>query len=272
MKWIGYLFLIIFTAILLFPLLIMITNSLQENVFILRMPPQLIPSRPTVKHYQTLFNYPILLWTLNTIIILVGGTIGMVFLVSMGAYAFAKKQFKGKTFIFWFLVASLIVPGMLTFVPAFTVIKKLRLLNTYWAIILPGWPSINWIFFLTRYLKSVPDEIFLVAEIDGANELHKFFYILLPLCTPALATMTLFGVTGGWSSLLWPMMVLTKEKMTTLAVGIARVITADAFGKAGQMPDFGLTLAGATYTFIPIFILFFVFQRHFQRGIFGGME
>ena len=138
--------------------------------------------------------------------------------------------------------------------------NKLRLLNSYPGLILPGLASAFSIFFMRQFIRTIPDELLEAARIDGASERYIFFKIVLPLCKPALATLGIFNFTGSWNSFLWPLIIASSEKMYTLPVAIANL--------GGQyQTDYGLQMAGAVVVIVPIIIVFLFAQKYFIKGI-----
>ncbi len=258
---IVYLVLVIGLVAMIAPFLWMLSTSLKSTKAIFRFPPDWIPAQPTLAHYQKLFETLDFLTPFkNTVIVAVAITFLSLLICSMAGYAFAKFRFPGRDKLFIGLLGTLMVPGQITMIPVFLLLNKLRLLNSYPGLILPGLASAFSIFFMRQFIRTIPDELLEAARIDGASERYIFFKIVLPLCKPALATLGIFNFTGSWNSFLWPLIIASSEKMYTLPVAIANL--------GGQyQTDYGLQMAGAVVVIVPIIIVFLFAQKYFIKGI-----
>ena len=258
---IVYLVLVIGLVAMIAPFLWMLSTSFKSTKAIFRFPPDWIPAQPTLAHYQKLFETLDFLTPFkNTVIVAVSITFLSLLICSMAGYAFAKFRFPGRDKLFIGLLGTLMVPGQITMIPVFLLLNKLRLLNSYLGLILPGLASAFSIFFMRQFIRTIPDELLEAARIDGASERYIFFKIVLPLCKPALATLGIFNFTGSWNSFLWPLIIASSEKMYTLPVAIANL--------GGQyQTDYGLQMAGAVVVIVPIIIVFLFAQKYFIKGI-----
>lgn len=256
-----YLVLVIGLIAMIAPFLWMLSTSFKSTKAIFRFPPDWIPVQPTLAHYQKLFETLDFLTPFkNTVIVAVSITFLSLLICSMAGYAFAKFRFPGRDKLFIGLLGTLMVPGQITMIPVFLLLNKLRLLNSYPGLILPGLASAFSIFFMRQFIRTIPDELLEAARIDGASERYIFFKIVLPLCKPALATLGIFNFTGSWNSFLWPLIIASSEKMYTLPVAIANL--------GGQyQTDYGLQMAGAVVVIVPIIIVFLFAQKYFIKGI-----
>lgn len=254
-------FLILASIITATPFFWMISTSFKTPEEIYTFPPKFIPSEITLKNYMDLFkgvNFgrPLL----NTIIIVLIAPPLSIILNSMAGYAFSKFRFRGRDTLILLLLATMMIPGQMTLIPAYLVVRFLNMLNTYRGIIIPGLVGAGSIFFWRQFIKGIPNEIIESARIDGANELHIYFKIILPLSTPFLITSFVFAFIGAWNSFLWPLIVATDEKMYTLPVAVS--IIAGQYGE-----NIGTILAGSTIVVFPILIIFLIAQRYVIRGI-----
>ncbi len=256
-----YLVLVIGLIAMIAPFLWMLSTSFKSTKAIFRFPPDWIPAQPTLAHYQKLFETLDFLTPFkNTVIVAVSITFLSLLICSMAGYAFAKFRFPGRDKLFIGLLGTLMVPGQITMIPVFLLLNKLRLLNSFPGLILPGLASAFSIFFMRQFIRTIPDELLEAARIDGASERYIFFKIVLPLCKPALATLGIFNFTGSWNSFLWPLIIASSEKMYTLPVAIANL--------GGQyQTDYGLQMAGAVVVIVPIIIVFLFAQKYFIKGI-----
>ncbi len=179
---------------------------------------------------------------------------------TLSGYIFAKKEFYGKNFVFALLLATLMVPRAVTLIPAFLMINKLGLFNTYWAIIIPELSTAFGIFMMRQFISSLPSELIEVAKIDGAGELRTFWSIIIPLSTPAMAALGIFTVINAWNAFLWPLIVMIREDRYTLPVALASL--------NGQHPtEFGLLMAASVIVMAPVVLVFMASQKFVIRGI-----
>ncbi|HOB43098.1 MAG TPA: carbohydrate ABC transporter permease [Bacillota bacterium] len=243
------------------PFVWMLSTSFKGTKDIFRYPPQWIPQEPTLDNYRKLFRTvnigrPLM----NTVITAVSITGLSLIICSMAGYAFAKFEFPGKNVLFMGVLGTLMVPGQITMIPVFLLLKKLGLLNTYSGLVLPGIASAFGIFFMRQFMVTLPNELLEAARIDGAGEFFIFNRIVLPLCKPALATLGILNFTGSWNNFLWPLIISTDESMYTLPVAVANL--------AGQYAtEYGLQMAGSVMVIMPIVIFFLFAQQWFMEGV-----
>jgi multiple sugar transport system permease protein len=185
---------------------------------------------------------------------------GSLFLNTLSGYIFAKKEFYGKNVVFSLLLATLMVPGAVTLIPAFLMVNRLGLFNTYWALIIPGLASPFGIFMMRQFISSLPTELIESAKMDGASELRTFWSIIIPLSTPAMAALGIFTVINAWNAFLWPLVVLRANTMRTLVVGLATV-------QSEFNINYGLVMAGSVLTVLPMLVLYILFQPYFVEGL-----
>ena len=276
MKYVMRGIVIIFALVLTFPIAWMISGSFKSAKESQAIPPTLLPPNPTLYNYDLIFEfYPILRWTFNSLLVCVVVTVNTVLINTAAAYGFEKKKWRWKEIVFWPFLISMMLPGQITLIPAYLLIRAMGLYDNLLALIVPSMVSAFMIFFYRQYLKTFPDEILYVAEIDGAGEIRKYFQILLPLTKPALATMAILTFMGSWQNFLWPLILLPSEENKTLIVGIAEIVAAEsqmAAVKHARMGivNYGLISAGATIAFVPMLIIFAICNRHFIKSLYSG--
>lgn len=249
------------------PFIWMVAASFMKAGVASTYPPQFIPLDPVLTQYEELFtrlNLTGYLW--NSVIISVGVTFFSLFFNSLAGYAFAKFRFSGKESLFKFLLSSMIVPGQVTMLPVFLLLKNMGLINTYWAIIIPAMSSIFGIFLIRQYCYSIPDSLIEAAKIDGANEFTIYIKLILPLCKPILVTLGLFTFIGTWNDFLWPLIVMTNSDMYTMPVALANLM-------GEHVQDTELMMASSVLTILPVMLVFLILQRHYIKGILlGGVK
>jgi multiple sugar transport system permease protein len=223
--------------------------------------PDFLHADLTLLNYARIFaNAPIGRWTLNSFVICSVITFGQLLFDSMAGYAFARKRFPGRRFLFWLVIGTMMVPVHILIVPLYIMMVKLHLVDTLWAAILPGLAGPFGIFFMRQYMLTIPTALEEAARIDGCSELQIFFRIILPISAPALGVLAIFLFISNWNSFLWPLLVLNSSDSFTLTVGLATLQDKHAL-------DYGLLMAGAVVASLPMFGVFLLFQRMFIRGM-----
>lgn len=251
----------------LMPFLWMISTSLKTEEGIFSLPPQIIPWPITWEYYHDLFErVKFMVFFGNSLFVAGAITILNLVLNSLAGYAFAKHQFPGREKLFTLLLLTMMVPGQVCMMPVFLILKGLNLLNTFSGLILPGATSVFGIFLMRQFMKGIPTEIMESARIDGCGELRILWSIVLPLCRPALATMTIFTFMGAWNEFLWPLIIMTKESKYTLPVALANL-------NGQNNTEWGLLMAGSVIVILPILLVFILMQRYFVKGlVFSGIK
>lgn len=265
--------LLIFLALLyLFPYIWMVSMSLKPDSEIYSL--NIIPNNPTLEQYKRLFfgyqfqnttlqiNFP--LYYKNTLIITILSLFFILFTDALAAYGFARFKFRGKTPLFWLMIATMLLPVYATLIPSFWLFSKLKLINTYTALILPGVVDAYGIFLLKQYMETIPNEILDAAKVDGAGAFRRFWQIILPLSRPALGTLAVFRFLFVWNDYLWPLVIIRKEEMYTLTLGIANMQMRQG------MVVWGSQMAASVLATLPVIILVVVMQRQFLRGLTAG--
>lgn len=246
------------------PLYWMVVTAIKEPTLVMKMPPELWPKNPTLDNFRDLFTRKLLgRWTLNTSIVAVSVTVAQLFVASLAGYAFAKKDFPGKNFLFWLYVGSMMVPSQVTLIPRYILLSRMKLTNTYWGLILPAIAAPLGVFLMKQFMQSIPSELIDACRIDGASEFRIYTSLIVPLSKPAMAVLGIFTFVAEWNDFLWPLVITNSSEMRTLQVGMAML--------QEEMPmAFGTLMAGATYAAIPITIVFLSFQRYFLKGLTVG--
>ncbi|NLG52043.1 MAG: carbohydrate ABC transporter permease [Chloroflexi bacterium] len=176
------------------------------------------------------------------------------------AYAFARLRFPFQNVLFMFYLATMMVPSEVLLIPNFITISELGWRNTYFALIVPFMVSVMSIFFMRQFFRSIPNDLYDAATIDGCGHIRFLISIAMPLARPALVSTTMFNFLGSWNALLWPLLVTDQESMRPIALGLASFAN-----EAGMQPQ--LYMAAATFTIAPVLILFLFVQKQFIEGI-----
>jgi multiple sugar transport system permease protein len=222
------------------------------------------PEQWQIANYVDLFTTTLYgRWLLNSAIVSVSAAMVGMLVCGMAGYAFAKFRFAGQTILFWIVIASVSIPPFTTVIPLFGWIAQLGLLNTYPVLILPFAASAFGLFMLRQYISTLPDELIEAARIDGCGEIRLFFTIIVPLCRPALGTVGILIFISSWNSFIWPLVFMRSDEMFTLPVGIAGL-------NSEQMAEYGLIMAAAIVSCIPMLAVFFVMQKQIIAGLTRG--
>ena len=246
------------------PLVWMLAASLMPAGEAAQYPPRLWPSEPTLEHYRALFTRLNLgRAALNSFVLATTVTLLSTLVNAAAGYAFAKFDFRGRDGLFRTLLAALVVPAQVAMLPLFLLLKELGAINTYWGVVVPGLASVFGIFLVRQFALSIPDDLLDAARVDGAGEGWLFFRIVLPLLRPILVTLALFTFMGVWNDFMWPLIVLTDDRLYTLPVALANLL-----GEHAQ--DTELMMAGAVLTVAPVLVLFLALQRQYIEGIMVG--
>jgi len=263
------------------PFLWMISTSLKPEPEIFRFPPVWIPSAWQWDNYaKAMTAAPFARYFLNTVIYAVGITASNLLFCSMAAYAFARLRFPGRNLLFILVLGTMMIPAQVTMVPVFIMLKRWPLLggndllgagghgllNTYTGLVLPGAVGAFGIFLLRQFFMTLPRELEDAARIDGCSEAGIYWRIILPLSKPAMATLGIFTFTAAWNEFLWPLLIMSKDSMKTLQVGLQVFQTQ-------YTTTWDLLMAGTVVVTIPVLIIFLFGQRYFTRGIaLSGMK
>ena len=244
------------------PFLWMVISSFKPEREVRAVPPTWWPETITLDNYERLFtqlDFPT--YFMNSVIVALAVTVGNMVFCSMLGYALAKLDFPGKRALFVIVLGTLMVPGVVTFVPLFVITTKMGLANTLIGMILPFLAGPFGVFLMRQYILTLPDELIQAARIDGAGELRIFASVILPLCGPALATLGILTFLGSWNNFLWPLVVAQTEDKYTLPVALA------LYAVGQNATQYGLLLAGSVVVVIPVLALFLLLQRYIMQGI-----
>ena len=246
----------------LIPFVWMLLGSLKTQGEILQRPPTWLPQNPTLENFAAWFG-PLDFWQFfaNSAIVAVFTVLGNLVFCSMVGYALAKMEFPGKRLLFLLVMVTLMVPGVVTFVPLFVMVSSLGLVNTYPALILPFVTAPVGVFLMRQFMLGIPEPLLEAARLDGAGEWRIFTRIVMPLCGPPLATLGILTFLSSWNNFLWPLVAAQTEEMYTLPVALSLYSTGQ------NATNYGLLLAGSVLVITPIILLFVFLQRWFIRGV-----
>lgn len=240
----------------------MLLSSVKPEQEVRAVPPTWWPHQITLDNYHQLFqklDFPT--YFTNSLLVALAVTFGNLAFGSMLGYALAKLSFPGKRALFGLVMTTLMIPGVVTFVPLFVLTTNLGLTNTLPGMFLPFLAGPFGVFLMRQFISGLPDELIQAARVDGAGELRIFLQVILPLCGPALATLGILTFLGSWNNFLWPLVVAQTEDKYTLPVALA------LYSVGQNATQYGLLLAGSVVVVIPVIAVFLFLQRHIMQGI-----
>lgn len=219
----------------------------------------------TTENYVAIFsgNNKYFQWFGNSIILTVMQTVLTLFVSAWVGYGFATYSFKGKKLLFVCVLIVMMIPFEILMLPLYQEIIALKLIDSYWGIILPYLTNPIAIFFFSQYLKGIPKDIIDSGRIDGCSEYGIFLRLVLPIMGPALAAMAIFIGMSSWNNFLWPLLVLKDSGKFTLPIGLNSLV--NPYGN-----NYQLLIAGSVLSIIPIMILFLSAQKYFVDGLTAG--
>jgi len=276
-----YTVLIVIGLVMALPFYWSLMTSLKPNADIFADPIEWIPRTVTLEHYAKAFStVPFGRYFWNSSVMALLGVLANLFLGSLAGYAFARMRFKGRETIFRVKLASLLVPGIVTLIPTFLILRSFPLmggnnllgqggyglLNNYLAVILPGASGAFAVFFMRQFFRSLPEDLLDAGRVDGASEFRIFWSLYLPLTLPALATLGIITFQAGWNVFLWPLIVFNDPNMGTVQMGLQSF-------SFNHQTDYGPLMAASVVVSLPILILFIFAQRYFTQTVaFSGAK
>jgi len=244
------------------PMIFMLSTSLKAMRQISRFPPEWIPEPVIWGNYPDVFLYaPMHKYLLNTLLIVLPSIIGAVFTSSLAAYAFARMRAPGKNALFLLVLATLMLPSVVTMVPTYVLFAKLGWVGTFRPLTIPALAGSAFnIFLLRQFFMTLPRELEDAALIDGCTRFRIYRSIVLPLAKPVLATVTIFAFMGAWNDYLGPLIYLGNQDQYTLSLGLQAFVQ---YHKA----EWGMLMAASTMMVAPVILIFFFAQKNFVQGI-----
>lgn len=261
-----YLVLIAIGIIMFTPFILAMIGTFKTDLEITAFPPKFLPEVWHWENWTRVWNTDIgqggtfPRWLFNTAFLSVTISVSQVIFCSMAAYAFARLRFAGKNGILNFMLTTMMIPGAVTLIPAYVLMTKLHLINTYWSLILPNLVAAGSIFTLTQFFKSIPKDLEEAAFIDGATHMQIFRTVVLPLARPALLTVLILQFQSIWNAFLQPLLYLNSPDHYVLNVALS-------IFQQQYKAQWNLTLVGAMFNAIPVILLFFIFSRYYIEGV-----
>jgi multiple sugar transport system permease protein len=262
MGWLAFAVLVLAAIVWLIPLAWAVDTALKTESDTTTVPVTWIPpSGFTAESFgQILADGTMLRWYFNSFLTSSIITAAVVVLASLAAFGFSRIAFRGRTFLFFVIIAGLIIPPQILIVPLFTEMNALGMVDTYWGIILPQIAAPIAVFIFKQFFDGLPHELEDAARVDGASRFRVYWQIWMPLSRPAIAAVAIFIFVISWRNFLWPFIIVTNTDMMTIPVGIATVQSSYGVRYADIM-------ASAVLAGLPLIIVFLFFQRQIVQGI-----
>ncbi|MHB1133552.1 MAG: carbohydrate ABC transporter permease [Chloroflexota bacterium] len=248
-------------VLMLLPVYWMVVTSLKAPGDIIRYPMQWLPETWYFRNYSRVFEaIPFFLYFFNSVVVAGAVALSNLVLCSLAGYSLANFNYPGKNLVFVGILATMMIPVQLLFIPLFLVVKTLGMVDNYGALILPSVMNPMAVFLMRQAMLSMPRELIEAARIDGAGEARIFLRIVMPLMGPSIATLIIFTFTWSWNAFLWPLIVIKSSSLFTLPLGLSSFL--DMYDI-----EYGPLMAGMTITVLPMIVAFLALQRYFIKGM-----
>jgi sn-glycerol 3-phosphate transport system permease protein len=254
-----------YALMLVMPLLTLFSASFRTDGDIYAQ--SVLPPHPTLEPYrQALINYSLGRYLLNSLFVSSLITLGVVITSSTAGYALARVRLPYRELLFGLIVGLLLVPGEITFLPLYLHVTALGWADTFTALIVPFIASPLGIFLMRQFLKSLPQDLFDAARIDGAGHLRTLWHVAIPLASPAIGALSALTFLGAWNMYLWPLVITQSKEMQTAQIAVGMIISVEG-------SQWNVVAAGSILVLLPTLIAFLAAQRAFVRGIaMGGLK
>ena len=258
---------VVVTIIFVLPLVVMVLSAFKPQSEILRIPPSFWPEAPTLDNFRTVLNEaPYGTWYRNSMVVAVAVTTMNLLTSSLGGYIFANFDFPLKQPLFILILITLMIPFPVLLIPNYIIANRLGVLNSLWALILPGMVSAFGIFLMRQFAAGIPRDLIEAARLDGASEWAIFARIVAPLMRPALAALGVFTFLASWNDYLWPLVAINDLDKSTIPLALA-------FFNDFRATRYDLVMAAATMAVIPVLVVFLIFQRQIVKAlVLAGMR
>ena len=263
-----YLFLAAVAIVCLVPFYFMAVGSLMGEGEMFKIPPRFWPQEVIFENYRELFRrFPFLTYLRNSAIVSVAQTVGVLFFCSLAGYVFAKRRFPGRNWLFFFVLATSVLPsGQTTIIPFYLLMVKFGWIDTFWPLIVPWWAPPLSIFLMRQYIAAgIPDELLDAATLDGTGLFGTYWRIVLPLSVPGLVVIGVMQFIAIWNEFLYGLLVLKSDQMRTVTVALSELSR-----RTQANTLYGPLFAGIVLATVPTIVLFFIFQRRLTQGLLSG--
>lgn len=243
------------------PFIWMVLSSFKSNAEINALAQTLLPKEFTHMNYINVSeNFHFMKFFSNSLFYAVLTTAIIAYTSTITGFVLSKYQFRGRNFLFGFILATMMVPATVTIIPKYTMMQAFGWMDSYAALIVPATFSAFGIFMLRQSCSAIPDEIIEAARIDGANEFYTFHRIILPISQNAISSIAIFQFLWSWEDYLWPYLVLTSDSKQVLSVGLSMF-------NGRFSTDYGGLFAATTISIVPVLAVYLIFQKRFIEGV-----
>jgi sn-glycerol 3-phosphate transport system permease protein len=263
-KKIVFYFLLLFSAFLLFfPVMYAFMISFMTGGEI--MQGKFFPQTFTLDNYFRVFErLPLMKYLINSFVVSAGVMVGQLIVCSMAAYAFVFIPFKGRDFIFFLFISTMMIPWEATMIPNFFTVQKLDWTNTYQGLTVPFFALAFGTFLLRQHFKTIPKELFEASQIAGLSRFAFFWRVILPVSKTSLVTLGAYGFLTTWNMYLWPLLVTNNDQVRTVQIGLKQLQSQEV------ATEWGVVMAGVIVVIIPTLLLLFIGQKQLQKGLTQG--
>lgn len=258
---IAFIILLVGLFAMLFPFFWMILSAFKTQADVYSYPPKWLPSSWSLDNFARVFKMvPFGRYYFNSILVTTLSTVGQIFVSILAAYSLARLRFPFKNLIFMFVVATMLMPFVVTMIPTFLIISSLKWIDTYQGLIVPFLFNGFSIIFLVQFFITVPMDLQDAARIDGCGYFGILFNVILPNTKPAISTIALFTFLGQWTEYLWPLIVINTTDMRTLPIGLRYLMTEGS-------SDYQLMMAASVMAIVPVLIVYMFSEKQFIKSI-----
>lgn len=252
-----HVFMLVLVILNIFPIFWMISSAFKFPDELFTTSVHLIPNNITLENFRiALFEYDFVRWLINSIITTLGISIGQIIIAVLAAFAMCYYQTKYNEIIFYFLIATMVIPFQVTMIPNYILVSKMGLLNTRMAVIIPTFANATTFFFIRQHFRSIPLALFEAARVEGANSFWVLRNVVIKVAKGSISAMFILCVIDGWNQYFWPLLVLTKSEQRTLTVGLQQFIDFEMGNRWGPF------MATATMASLPIIIIYLFIQKN----------
>lgn len=253
--------LLVFSAITILPFLWMLASSFKTNAEISALDQHFLPQDPTVANYVNAVNkMDFLRYFANSMIYALALSLITIYTSAISGFALCKYRFRGRQFLFGMILSTMMVPGVVTIIPRYSMMQTLGWLNKFQSLIVPSLFTSFGIFMMRQSCSSIPDEILEAARIDGANEFFIFHRIVMPILRNAISSMAIFQFLWAWEDYLWPYLMIRSESKQLLSIALNMF-------SGRYSTDYGGLFAATSIAIIPVIVCYLIFQKRFIEGI-----
>ncbi len=258
-----YAVLLLWCVLSVFPLLWMVGTSLKPVEEPIGGLSSMLPAQPTLANFVKVSTLlPLGRNTFNSFLVATTSTIVTVFLCALAGYAFAKFEFPGKTWLFFLLLGTMLIPPEAGIVPTFIIMRRLSWINTYWSLIVPRAATAIGLFYMRQYISSFPTEIMEAGRMDGCSDFRIFWNLVLPVVSPALAAWATLAFIARWNDFMYPLLFMTSKEMYTLMVAISKLPVSESLST-----PWPVIMAGSVMAVFPLVVIYLLMQRFQIAGL-----